>query len=127
MIGGKYKTILSKRWGCFLAFFGKKKEREMRNIKALLEKQERVWFYVSDEWKKDFYDELMSIDAKFVNGDEIMLQSLRSLMGVNVNGTVGYVSGFVWHQSFFSKSYVPMKVDYEKYRCGDIDFNIVLD
>ena len=98
----------------------------MRNIKALLEKQERVWFYVSDEWKKDFYDELMSIDAKFVNGDEIMLQSLRSLMGVNVNGTVGYVSGFVWHQSFFSKSYVPMKVDYEKYRCGDEDYIIVL-
>lgn len=112
--------------GLFFCFWGEKKEREMKNIKALLEKQERVWFYVSDEWKKDFYEELMSIDAKFVNGDEIMLQSLRSLMGVNVNGTVGYVSGFVWQQSFYSKSCVPIKVDYGKYRCGDADFNIVL-
>lgn len=98
----------------------------MRNIKVLLERQERVWFYVSDEWKKDFYDELMSIDAKFVNGACITLQSLRSLMGVNKSGTVGYVSGFVWQQSFYSKSCVLIKVDYGKYRCGDADFNIVL-
>ena len=58
--------------GLFFCFWGEKKEREMKNIKALLEKQERVWFYVSDEWKKDFYEELLSIDAKFVNGDEIL-------------------------------------------------------
>ena len=96
----------------------------MRSIEMLLKQHEDVWFYVTDEWKQDFYKELMSLEARFISGDIIALESISTLMGIGRNRTVGYISNLVWYNSFFSSSSTPIKVDYGKYHSGDDDYLI---
>lgn len=33
----------------------------MRKMKTLFEENERVWFWITAEWKKDFYNELVEL------------------------------------------------------------------
>ena len=96
----------------------------MRSIEMLLKQHEDVWFYVTDEWKQDFYKELMSLEARFISGDIIALESISTLMGIGRNRTVGYISNLVWYKSFFSSSSTPIKVDYGKYHSGDEEYLI---
>lgn len=96
----------------------------MRSIEMLLKEYEDVRFYVTDEWKQDFYEQLMSLGAGFNSGNDITLESINTLMGVNRNRTVGYISNLVWYKSFFSQAPTIIKVDYGKYRSGDDEYLI---
>lgn len=96
----------------------------MRSIENLLKEQEHVWFYVAERWQKEFYEELISLGMRFMSGDNITQESIGVLMGISNDGTVGYVSHFIWYNSFFSSSSTPAKVDYEKYRCEKEDYLI---
>ena len=96
----------------------------MRSIEILLNEHKDVWFYVTDVWRRDFYKELVSLGAKFVSGDNITLETIGTLMGIDRNRIVGYVSNLVWYNSFFSQISTTIKVDYGKYRRGDDEYLI---
>jgi len=97
----------------------------MRSIENLLKEQGHVWFYVTEEWHQEFYDELVSLEMRFMSGENITPKSISVLMGISNDGTVGYVSHLVWYNSFFSPSATPTKVDYGKYHCGADDYFII--
>ena len=97
----------------------------MRKIKDLLAENERVWFYVTDEWQKEFYEELLFMGVKFRNGNTITQESISYLMGVGRDGTVGYVSHFSWYYSFISKYATYQKIDYGRFHCGEEDYLIL--
>ena len=94
---------------------------EERTITALLNNNERVWFYISNDWKKLFYDEIVQYGAKFMNGTEITKDSIGTLMGIGRDKTVGYISNYVWYNSFYSDNSI-IKVYYDKYKAGREDF-----
>lgn len=96
----------------------------MRSMEILLKEQGHVRFYVTDGWKQDFYEELMSLGARIISGDNITLESISTFMGIDRNRTVGYISKLVWYKSFFSSSSTTIKVDYGKYRSGDDEYLI---
>lgn len=98
----------------------------MRKMKDLFTENERVWFYITSEWQQDFYEELISLKARFMNGEQIQEGSIGSMMGVGRDGTTGYISNLVWYYSFFSSGDVFVKVDYGKYRSGAGDFLIMI-
>ena len=97
----------------------------MRKMKTLFEEKERVWFWVTDEWKKDFYNELVEFGAMFNNGNPITLDSLGDIIGVWRDGKVGLVSYFVWDMSFGVTTLDVPRVDYGKYRRGMEDYMIL--
>lgn len=96
----------------------------MNSIDMLLKEQEHVRFYVTDEWKQDFYEELMSLGARFISGNNITLESISTLMEVGRDGTVGHISNMIWYNSFLSAKFTTIKIDYGKYRSGDIEYQI---
>ena len=100
----------------------------MQRVEELLGKYERVWFYVSEEWRETFYEELLKINARFRDGSCITHESIREFMGVGSDGTVGYVSYMIWYSSFENPSRGRIKVDYGKFRSSEkgyfIDTNI---
>lgn len=97
----------------------------MRKMRELFKENERVWFWISDEWKAEFCKELVEFGAKYNNGTEITLESLGNIMGVWRDGTVGHVSYFVWDMSFGNSFLNLIRVDYEKYRSGEKEYQIL--
>lgn len=90
----------------------------MRKMKDLFTENERVWFYITPEWQQEFYEELISLKARFMNGEQIQADSIGTMMEVGRDGTTGYISNMVWYYSFFSSADMYIKVDYGKYRSG---------
>lgn len=98
----------------------------MRKMKNLFTENERVWFYITSEWQQDFYEELISLKARFMNGEQIHADSFGIMMGVGRDGTTGYISNLVWYYSFFSSADMYTRVDYGKYRSGADDYLITV-
>ena len=96
----------------------------MRKIDELFLEHERIWFYVGEEWKEAFFEEILSRNARFQNGTLLKREDIGCFMGVGRDGTVGYVSYFVWYSSFGSP-YARVKIDYRKYRLGASDYIIM--
>lgn len=99
----------------------------MRKIKDLLERHEKVWFYLeeNEQTKLDFVNEVNS--EGFSDGSPLTRENISRIMSVNSNGHIAYVSAMAWAASFelgngstginhnFSKI---LKVDFAKYRNG---------
>ena len=94
---------------------------EERTITALLNNNERVWFYIPNDWKTKFFDEIVQYGAKFMDGTEITKDSIGTLMGMGVDKTIGYISNCVWYNSFYIEKSI-IKVYYDKYKLGREDF-----
>jgi len=45
-------------------------------------------------------------------------------MGLRENGTLGYISYFVWYHSF-NVSNTPIKINYGKYHCNEANYFII--
>lgn len=86
----------------------------MRSILDLFHQQEEVWFWIEEKYQDRFFDELMNMNAIFLNGDPVTRETIRHCMGVHNDKTVGYVSNLVWYKTFSSPT-APVKVDYGKY------------
>ena len=95
----------------------------MREISDLLQTQDRVWFYITDESKDTFYSELCALGAHYHNGEAVIKDSIGNLMGVHADGHVGHLSYMIWYTTF-SVADAPMKVDYEKYHADQADYVI---
>ena len=73
-----------------------------------------MWFYIPDEWKECFYNEITQVGAKFMDGSEITKESIGTLMGIGKDKTVGYISNLVWYNTFFTDN-AAVKVYYDKW------------
>ena len=97
----------------------------MKEIRSLLNEYDNIWFYVSEQYQDQFYNELKLMDAHFLNGSKLAPESIGNIVGVHSDGTIGCVSYFVWYNSFFSTS-TPIKIDYEKFCVGKDDYVITV-
>lgn len=74
----------------------------MRSIENLLKEQEHVWFYVAERWKKEFYEELISLGMRFISGSNITQESIGVLMGISNDGTGAILKSFAeWGNKTF--------------------------
>lgn len=95
----------------------------MRKMKELLKTNEDVWFQLpKDETVRgQFLKELEEMGCTFANGEKVTADKIGMRMAVHRDGTVAYVSMFVWAAAFdVAKSrfsHIP-KIDYEKYISG---------
>lgn len=94
-----------------------------RKITSLINDNTEVWFYIEDEYMQLFFNELCEIGARFLNGEEITKDSIKTMMGVSRDKTVGYVSNLVWYNTFFTEN-PAIKVFYGKYKEGSEDYII---
>ncbi len=99
-------------------------ENDMRKIQELLTENEEVWFCITEEWQQDFYEEIVSIGANFISGGSITRESISTLMGINRDKEVGYISNQVWYNSLRSEKSKTLKIDYGKYRSGEKNYQI---
>ena len=97
----------------------------MRKMRELFKQNERVWFWVTEEWKEEFHKELVEFGAKYNNGTNVTLESLGDIVGVWRDGTVGLVSYFVWEKSFESSALQVLRVDYGRYKRGEAEYLIL--
>jgi len=99
----------------------------MNHILSLLEIYDEVWFYVPNEYRNQFLQELIAMDAYFINGasakDEtqrLLALNYRLQIGVDRNKKVGYISHICWYGSFSSTSNVSIpNIHYGRYVAGD--------
>lgn len=95
----------------------------MRKIEELLFEHENVWFYITDAFHEAFYNELISMNVRFLNGTEVSPESIGNIVGIHSDHTIGCVSYLVWYNTFYVPN-APLKVDYEKYSVGASDYVI---
>ena len=103
----------------------------MRTIKELLERNERVWFYLKDKRaERAFVSELNKYGAKYLNGSRVTEESCSPIMAVHSDMKVAHLMIMIWNASFSSSfekcasqelSHV-LKVDYAKYHNGEDDY-----
>lgn len=87
-------------------------------MKKLLKQYSRVWFYIPEECRAAFAEELRSMHIPMMDGRELRTGDVGLLMGVS--DRAGYLSNLVWYCSF-EKSDSPIKVHYGRYRAGEED------
>lgn len=83
-------------------------------MKDLLSKHHKVYFYVNDEMKLNFYEELKKLNVTFKNGKSLNVEDISNLMCIDHNFHVTYISYIVWVYSFYISDV--LKVDYQKYK-----------
>ena len=97
----------------------------MNHILSLLEIYDEVWIYVPDEYREQFLQELIDMDAYFINGtpakgetQRLLALNYRLQIGVDRNRKVGYISNICWCGSFSSSTSIT-KIHYGRYVTGD--------
>ena len=102
----------------------------MNHILSLLEIYDEVWFYVPNEYREQFLQELIDMDAYFINGapakdetQQLLALNYRLQIGVDRNREVGYISNICWCGSF-SSSTSKAKIHYGRYVTGDKNYVI---
>ena len=106
-----------------LALMDKWEKQKTRTIESLFEDNDRVWFYIPDEWKECFYNEITQVGAKFMDGSDITKDSIGTLMGIGKDKSVGYISNLVWYNTFFTDN-AAVKVYYDKFKDASDDYLI---
>lgn len=96
----------------------------MRTLKQLVEKEGRVWVYLTNEKVgKDFLWQAEKEGFLCSDGSALHRMSWFYVMALQSDRTVCYVSLFNWTFSFAGKVQgTPLRVDYEKYAAGDEDY-----
>ena len=99
----------------------------MNHILSLLEIYDEVWIYVPDEYREQFLQELIDMDAHFISGTPAkkitLRENIRLQIGVDRNREVGYISNICWCGSF-SSSTSKAKIHYGRYVTGDKNYVI---
>ena len=96
----------------------------MNSIRELLDIHNRIWFWIEEDYKITFYEEIVSLGVTFINGDVVSLESIRHCMGIDrTEMKVGYVSNLVWFHSFGMDD-SPLKVNYRRFREGENPYMI---
>ena len=93
----------------------------MQNIVELLNQHEEVWFWIEEKYQDHFFEELIDMNAIFLNGTPVTREKIKHCMAVHNDKTVGYVSNLVWYKTFSSPT-APIKVDYGKYICDKDEY-----
>jgi len=91
----------------------------LRDIKELIVQYGDIWFWIEEAYYNDFYNDLIRLNAVFMDGKPITTDSIRRCMGVNQDMVVRYVTFLVWCKS---SSGSPIKIDYRKYIEGQEDY-----
>lgn len=103
----------------------------MRTINEFLNGNEKVWFYLGEDLKKQFAIELLGMGFAFLNGIEITTDRMSRIISVHADGKITHVSLMVQTVGFkpgdgscgarHAFYHIP-KVDYAKYVAGDSDY-----
>ena len=103
----------------------------MRTIQELLERNERVWFYLKDkDTERAFVNELNENNATYLNGSLVTIENCSPIMAVHNDMKVAHLMIMIWNASFSSSfekcasqelAHV-LKVDYAQYREGERDY-----
>lgn len=96
----------------------------MRQLKALFEKHDRVWFYLPDE---EAQARFLAAVKEHDPGNTLEISQIGTHMAYGVDRRLRYVSWLAWSYSFckgFSISKIP-KVDFQKYLTGADGYYII--
>ena len=110
----------------------------MYGLKDLIEKYEVIWFSVGSDkgLRVQFLKELNELDLTWIGVDPICENDFCSyFMGISSGRKVGHVSWQIWRatwlreeenpnnrERFYSDGHIPLRVDYEKYSRGELDY-----
>ena len=95
----------------------------MRTLKSLIEKNKKVWFYCgTEDLQKEFLGQAEKEGFVTMRGEKPSALSLQRLYGINSEGTMGYISNFIWYLSFQTGSSDILHIDYDRYISGENDY-----
>lgn len=95
----------------------------MRTLKSLIEKNKKVWFYCgTEDLQKEFLEMAEEEGFETMRGEDPTSLSLQRLYGINSEGTIGYISNFIWYLSFHKGNKDILRIDYDSFLSGKEDF-----
>ncbi len=95
----------------------------MRTLKSLIEKNKKVWFYCgTEDLQKEFLEQTEKEGFATMRGENPTSLSLQRLYGINSEGTIGYISNFIWYLSFQTGNKDILRIDYDRYISGENDY-----
>ena len=95
----------------------------MRTLKSLIEKNKKVWFYCgTEDLQKEFLEQSEKEGFVTMRGEKPSTLSLQRLYGINSEGTMGYISNFIWYLSFQTGNKDILRIDYDRYISGENDY-----
>ena len=95
----------------------------MRSLKSLIEKNKKVWFYCgTKELQNRFLEQAEEEGFVTMSDEKPTSLSLQHLYGINEEGTMGYISHFIWLKSFHADNKDILWIDYDRFICGEDDF-----
>lgn len=78
-------------------------------MKQLLEKNERIRFYLIEEDKLEFVKEVNDLHITFIDGNPLTINNCGLLMAIT-NKKLAYVSAFIWNASFHTNQLNPLRI-----------------
>ena len=94
----------------------------MRSLKSLIEKNKKVWFYCGTEaFQSRFLEQAEKEGFITMSGEKPTSLSLQHLYGISGEGTMGYISHFIWLKSFHADSKDILRIDYNRFISGEED------
>ena len=95
----------------------------MRTLKSLIEKNMKVWFYCgTEDLQKKFLEQAEEEGFATMRGEDPISLSLQRLYGINSEGTMGYISHFIWYLSFQTGGNNILHIDYARFISEEEDF-----
>ena len=95
----------------------------MRTLKSLIEKNKKVWFYCgTEDLQKRFLEQAEEEGFITMRGENPASLALQRLYGINNEGTMGYISNFIWYLSFQTGSKDILQIDYARFISGEENF-----
>ena len=95
----------------------------MRTLKSLIEKNKKVWFYCeTEDLQKEFLEQAEKEGFVTMRSENPTSLSLQRLYGINNEGTMGYISNFIWYLSFQTGNKDILRIDYDSFLSGKEDF-----
>ena len=96
----------------------------MRTLKSLVKNASTVWFYcANEELQKQFLKQAETEGFLALNGQKPTELFCQHFYGINDDMTMGYLSNMIWCLTFRTGKDTHVRVDYEKYICGEEDFS----
>jgi len=97
----------------------------MNKMKNLIQKHERVWFYLKDlETKRKFVQEANAMGCWYLNGEPITLDNCYHIMALHSGCRLAQVKIYIWNASFDGAviTLPPLRVDYAKFAADEEDW-----
>ena len=97
----------------------------MSKIEELIQKHERVWFYLnSEETMVRFIQDINALECIYPNGEPLNIHNCYHIMAIHSDRKLAKVNIFIWNASFQSANFVPfpLRVDYARLISGEDDW-----